>query len=87
MVSRIIEYTVVDEQPDQQKLENAKSPELVVKKPVFTPTDVTIQHNELKVCITEPKLQLTRNSEGVIIGIEVLCTCGEKILIRLDYKL
>ena len=36
--------------------------------------------------VIEPKLQLTRNNEGVVIGIEVQCSCGETILIKMDYK-
>ncbi len=33
----------------------------------------------------EPVLHLNRNQEGIVLSIEVQCTCGEKILIKLDY--
>jgi len=58
----------------------------VIKIPVYEKEAVKIDSDILNN-LKEPKLQLTRNSEGIVVGIEVLCTCGEKILIKLDYKL
>ena len=33
----------------------------------------------------EPVLQLIRNGDGIVIGIEVQCGCGEKIIIKMEY--
>jgi len=33
----------------------------------------------------EPVLKLIRNEDGIVLGIEVHCGCGEKILIKMEY--
>ena len=58
----------------------------VIKIPVYQKEEIKIDNNEMLNKLKEPKLQLIRNNEGVVVGIEVLCTCGEKILIKMDYK-
>jgi len=65
--------------------EEQKSLKPVVKIPVYQKEEKSIDYEEYNK-LKEPKLQLTRNNEGVVVGIEVLCTCGEKILIKMDYK-
>jgi len=65
--------------------EEQKSLNPVVKIPLYQKEEKNIDY-EMYNKLNEPKLQLTRNNEGVVVGIEVLCTCGEKILIKMDYK-
>ena len=71
---------------DESNGEEQRSVNPIVKIPVYQKEDVKIDYNEAYNKLKEPKLQLTRNNEGVVVGIEVLCTCGEKILIKMDYK-
>jgi len=58
----------------------------VIKTPVYQKEETKIDHSEVTSKLREPKLQLTRNNEGVVVGIEVSCACGDKILIKMDYK-
>ena len=57
----------------------------VIKVPVIGNQDKKIINHNATSNPKEPKLQLTRNNEGVVVGIEVQCTCGETILIKMDY--
>ena len=66
--------------------EEQRSVNPIVKIPVYQKEEKKIDCNETYNKLKEPKLQLTRNNEGVVVGIEVLCTCGEKILVKMDYK-
>jgi len=70
----------------------------IIKVPIFQHEDKTIETFEMKPAEQdselepepeepkEPKLQLRRNIEGIVVGIEVHCACGEMILIKMDYK-
>jgi hypothetical protein len=71
-----------DKCTDQEK----QSLNTVIKVPVYQKDEMKIDYNETLNKPKEPKLHLTRNNEGVVVGIEVLCVCGEKILIKMDYK-
>ena len=83
-MSRIISnYTILVE--GEKGEEEQKSLNPVVKIPLYQKEEKNIDY-EMYNKLNEPKLQLTRNNEGVVVGIEVLCTCGEKILIKMDYK-
>ena len=65
-----------------------KSVEPIIKIPIYNNKEKEINTKDLYPIINEePRLQLMKNTEGVVVGIEVHCKCGEKILIRLDYKL
>ena len=33
----------------------------------------------------DPKLQLIRNHDGIVVGIEVFCGCGRYTLIKMEY--
>jgi len=88
----IANYSIVDN-PQASTDDDEKSIDNIIKIPVINP--------EEKVIITqqeepppppppppEPKetiLQLIRNNEGIVTGIEVQCMCGEKILIKMEY--
>ena len=82
---RIVDDDNVENYEDDR---NYKSVEPVIKIPIYNNKEKEIEPVNLYPKINEePKLQLMKNTEGVVVGIEVHCTCGEKILIRLDYKL
>jgi len=72
--------------PDDKEEKDLQSVSNVIKIPVYQKDDKKIDHNETNYKLKEPVLQLTRNIEGVVVGVEVSCTCGEKILIKMDYK-
>jgi hypothetical protein len=83
----ITEYKIVKDNKSVDDDSSFKSVEPVIKIPVIERVEKKIVARDMTPKLEEPKLQLTRNTEGVVVGIEVQCTCGEKILIRLDYKL
>ena len=85
-MSKIIsKYNILVEENNIETEQKSINP--VIKIPVYQKDEKNIDYNEMYNKNKEPKLQLTRNNEGVVVGIEVLCTCGEKILIKMDYKL
>ena len=90
-MSKIIRnFVVVDDGNKETDEEDRsyKSVEPIIKIPIYNNKEKEIEAKDLYPKINEePKLQLMKNTEGVVVGIEVHCTCGEKILIRLDYKL
>ena len=55
-------------------------PEIVVEEVISVVEEVIIPEEP-----KEPVLQLIRNGDGIVIGIEVLCGCGEKIIIKMEY--
>ena len=63
-----------------------KSIDPIIKVPIYQPEEKKIEAREMTVKHKEPKLQLMRNSEGIVVGIEVHCTCDEVIMIKMDYK-
>ena len=60
--------------------EPVEEPEIAIEE-VINVVEETIVPEEPK----EPVLQLIRNGDGIVIGIEVLCGCGEKIIIKMEY--
>jgi hypothetical protein len=72
--------------PEDNEVKEPQTFNPVIKIPIYEKEEKQIDNNEIIDRLKEPKLQLTRNNEGVVVGIEVLCTCGEKILIKMDYK-
>ena len=91
-MSKIISYYSVateEEETDEKKYQEAAP---IIKVPIFKNEEKKIETMDLIPPPPElpepkePKLQLTRNNEGVVIGIEVQCSCGETILIKMDYK-
>jgi len=90
-MSKIISnYSVTKD--ELAKDETHHSATAIIKIPVFRNEEKKIEAFDIKPQIEEPKepkepkLQLTRNKEGIVIGIEVQCSCGETILIKMDYK-
>lgn len=79
-------YSIVDDKTNEKKEHSHHPTNPVIKIPVYQEKEKQIDSNNLQTKLKEPKLQLTRNNEGVVVGIEVQCVCGEKILIKLDYK-
>ena len=55
-------------------------PEIVVEEEISVEEEVLVPEEP-----KEPVLQLVRNGDGIVIGIEVLCGCGEKIIIKMEY--
>jgi hypothetical protein len=87
-MSKIISsYQIVNNLSEIEDDSDVRSVDPVVKIPIIEEEPTEIEQKELFPKATEPKLQLTRNDEGIVVGIEVECTCGEKMLIRLDYKI
>ena len=88
-MSKVISnYNILKEASDVSDKE-PQSLAPIIKIPVYEKeeTEINMGTSEALNKLTEPKLQLTRNNEGVVVGIEVQCTCGEKILIKMDYKI
>jgi len=87
----ITNYNIVDD--GSYVVENEeKSLEPIIKVPVFNDEEPIIiaqpEEPVEEVEDTTPKetiLQLVRNNEGIVIGIEVQCICGEKIWIKMEY--
>ena len=90
-MSKIVRnFTIIDDEnmepPKEEELLLTSS--VIIKAPSIDKNDKEINTKNLfEKKNDEPKLQIFKNTEGVVVGLEVLCTCGEKILIRLDYKL
>jgi len=86
----ITSYNIVDGDyvagvDDERTIDN------IIKIPVVS-VEETVIENKPEEPPPEPEpepketvLQLFRNNEGIVVGIEVQCTCGEKILIKMEY--
>ena len=88
----ITNYHILNE-GEETKEQVFKSIDPIVKIPIYNnevkqiePMVIIEEEEEEEEIVLEPTLQLTRNTEGIVVGIEVQCTCGEKILIKMDYK-
>jgi len=86
----IANYNIVDS--GQIALEDEeKTLDPIIKIPVINeaePVIIAQPEEPIEEEDTGPKetiLQLVRNNEGVVIGIEVQCICGEKIWIKMEY--
>jgi len=86
----ISNYSIVDNlqsttDDDEKSLDN------IIKIPVISPEETVIVAQpeppppEPEPAPRETILQLIRNNEGIVTGIEVQCSCGEKILIKMEY--
>jgi len=84
----ISNYNILKSEDGSSESKEPQSIDPIIKIPVYEKeeTRINVNTNTSDARMTEPKLQLTRNNEGVVVGIEVQCTCGEKILIKMDYK-
>lgn len=85
MSSRKIISNYILEEDNTNKEINLPKSTPVIKIPLVNEKEKKIEATDLLSKIKEPRLNLTRNNEGVVVGIEVQCVCGEKILIKLDY--
>jgi hypothetical protein len=68
-----------DEQPPVKQSVPARETVPVETVPIPTVPVVPIEPKE-------PVLKLIKNNEGIVVGIEVSCGCGEKIMIKMEYK-
>jgi hypothetical protein len=73
------------EEPEEVPEEETIEEDLVEEPFIDIPIVVEDIEDPILKPLDEPILRLTRNNEGVVIGIEVQCRCREKILIRLDF--
>ena len=88
----ISNYSITVSEDHEAKEYNEAAP--IIKVPIFKTEEKTIEAFDMSPPPPpptppepqEPKLQLKRNIEGIVVGIEVYCSCGENILIKLDYK-
>jgi len=88
-MSKIIRNFIIENNDLKENDDDSlsKSHEHIIKVPIIEKNEKEISPRNLNpVLEEEPKLHLMKNSEGVVVGIEVHCICGQKILIRLDYK-
>lgn len=86
-MKKIISNYIIDDDPNEQTKEKpiSKVPP-IIKIPVYQDEKVTIKSDsDQSNKISEPIIHLNRNNEGIVLSIEVHCSCGEKILIKLDY--
>ena len=70
----------VDEPMYESEPEPLPEPEVVVEEEISVIEELVIPEEPI-----EPVLQLIRNGDGIVIGIEVQCSCGEKIIIKMEY--
>lgn len=86
-MKKIISNYIIDNESNEQindKLISKVPP--IIKIPVYQNDKVTIKSDsDQSNKISEPIIHLNRNNEGIVLSIEVHCTCGEKIIIKLDY--
>ncbi len=82
----ITNYTIDGENVKQINDQIVSKVPQVIKIPVLDKQETMIK-SESSVAhkIKEPMLHLNRNNEGIVLSIEVQCTCGERIIIKLDY--
>lgn len=82
----ISNYIIDDDQNEQAKEKPISKVPPIIKIPVYQDEKVTIKSDsDQSNKISEPIIHLNRNNEGIVLSIEVHCSCGEKILIKLDY--
>lgn len=84
-MSKIVKNYIVDE--DQKKTNSPvfKAPP-IIKIPIVEKQNVSIKtESSSSNKLNEPILKLNRNNEGVVLSIEVQCTCGEKMIIKMEY--
>jgi len=84
-MKKIISNYIIEN--DDQKTDSivTKAPP-IIKIPIVDEKKISIKTESTSANkITEPVLHLNRNHEGIVLSIEVRCTCGERIIIKLDY--
>lgn len=82
----ISNYTIDGENSKQINDQIVSKVPPVIKIPVLQNSQVHINsESNVAHMSKEPILHLNRNNEGIVLSIEVQCTCGEKIIIKLDY--
>jgi hypothetical protein len=79
-INPIVRNTVIES--GERLIQKHTPPKPIVETQITETTEVV---PEKKNEPTEPLLQLIRNNEGIVIGIEVQCGCGEKIMIKMEY--
>lgn len=85
-MKKIISHYVIDDDKEKTPTPQAVKVPPIIKIPQIDQNAVKINtESHAPHQLTEPVLHLNRNQEGVVLSIEVQCTCGEKILIKLDY--
>ncbi|MCK9330724.1 MAG: hypothetical protein PHY08_00715 [Candidatus Cloacimonetes bacterium] len=82
---KIISNYILEDIDKKEKNINIHKAPSVIKIPIIEKNDKKILSETSSSNLKEPILKLSRNSEGVVVGIEVQCTCGETILIKMDY--
>ena len=87
-MSKIISnYNLLPQEKDVTDQQKFKTIDNIIKTPKIENDEVKIETKEPPPPEpTEPTLKLMRNQEGVVIAIELKCTCGEQMLIKMDYK-
>jgi hypothetical protein len=71
-------------------------PKIIETEDLLEPVIITVEEPEPEIFIEpvietviekkDPLLQLIRNSDGIVVGIDVQCSCGEHIMIKMEYK-
>jgi hypothetical protein len=79
-INSIVRNTIID--PEEKVIQNFTPKKSVLEAKISEAAEVV---PEKKIEPIEPLLQLIRNNEGIVIGIEVQCGCGEKIMIKMEY--
>jgi len=84
-MKKVISNYIIEEDTQKNETPVTKAPP-IIKIPVVDEKRINIKTESSNAnIITEPVLKLNRNHEGIVLSIEVQCTCGEKIIIKLDY--
>ncbi|HOD54252.1 MAG TPA: hypothetical protein PKJ08_06985 [Candidatus Cloacimonadota bacterium] len=84
-MKKIISNYIIEEDNKKGSTSVSKAPP-IIKIPIVDEKNISIRtESNTANKITEPVLQLNRNHEGIVLSIEVQCTCGERIIIKLDY--
>ena len=84
-MSKIItNYRVIN---NEQELDN-KSILIpsIIKNDKIQEQPVIINPDVEQEKLSEPRVSLQKNKEGIVTVIDILCVCGEKITIKLDYQ-
>lgn len=66
--------------PSKTKGNHIPSENLIIRKDKIEITDENLGNDKRSTVL------INRNEVGEIVGIEVLCTCGEKTIIKLEYE-
>jgi hypothetical protein len=85
--NRIISnYTVVGDNKDITQENKVHSIPKIIQKAIIEEGSKTATKIEEKLPKGQPKVELVKNDDGVVIGLNIICSCGETFSVELEFE-